>query len=240
MIYKNTSVNVVIAKIYRDFKPNGDDWVYDAMEWIGEAIEYIGAYTEMVLKPFSVRILQNKGLLPCNIELIEGIEYNGCVLPVSGATNIIKGHLKLPISTQHSCKLNPNYIHTTFEKGTVTIHCYSLPLDDKGLPLIPDSMEYREALSWYVLYRLVARGEKHPIYKDPEMLNQKWELWSVRAKNSAYLMDIPSMEKFKDSWCNIILDVNKYKKLFNTYSQTGGNGNIPGTKSTNDLTIIRE
>lgn len=240
MIYKNTSIKVVLGKIYRDFRPNGDDWVNDAIEWIGEAIAFIGTCTELELKQFCIKILQNKGKLPCALELIEGIEYDGKVLPVSGASNIITGHLGLPTSTEQSCRLNPNYIHTTFEEGQVTIHGYSQPLDEDGFPLIPDSMEYREALSWYVIYRLVARGEKHAYYKDPEMLNQKWELWSARAKNAANAPDIPSLERFKDSWCNIILDVNKYKKLFNTYTETSSDALTPGTKEINDFTIIRE
>ena len=44
-IYKTTSSKVVIRKIFRDLKPDRDNWIDDAIEWIGEALEHIGSAT---------------------------------------------------------------------------------------------------------------------------------------------------------------------------------------------------
>ena len=33
-IYKTTSSQTIIRKIFRDLRPDGDNWIDDAVEWI--------------------------------------------------------------------------------------------------------------------------------------------------------------------------------------------------------------
>jgi len=240
-IYKNVSSKQVIAKIYRDFRPSDSNWVNDAVEWMGEAIEYIGAYTEYVLQPFPVTVKEFKAKLPCSLEFIEGIEYEGAYLQPSGSSNTIQGNgIDLPLHTNESYKINPNYIHTTFEEGDIIIHGLSVPVDCDGFPLVPDSMEFKQALAWYIMFRLVARGSKHQVYKDPMFMEATWEKWAVRARNRAYAPDIDGYEKFKNSWNNIIIDVDKAKKLFNTDLEVLSQADDPNTKFISNFTIVRE
>jgi len=239
-IYKNISSKTVIAKIYRDFRPTDSNWVNDAIEWMGEAIEYIGAYTELILKPFCVDVIEYKAKLPCALEFIEGIEYNGSYLPLSTSSNSIQGdNINLPVHTSESCKLNPNYIHTTFQTGKIIIHGLVTPVDCDGFPLIPDSMEFKQALAWYIMFRLIARGYKHQVYKDIIYMEATWEKWAVRARNRAYAPDIISYEKFKNSWNNVIIDVDKAKKLFNTDLELTSKADNPDNKYVSDFTIVR-
>ena len=39
-VYKTISSKAVIRKIFRDLKPQNDNWIDDAVEWIGEALEH--------------------------------------------------------------------------------------------------------------------------------------------------------------------------------------------------------
>ena len=50
MIYKNTSSKHIIRKVFRDLKPNDDNWIDDAVEWIGEALEHIGSASQLCQK----------------------------------------------------------------------------------------------------------------------------------------------------------------------------------------------
>ena len=49
-VYKTTSSQVIIRKIFRDLRPDKDHWIDDAVEWIGEALEHIGAASQLVQK----------------------------------------------------------------------------------------------------------------------------------------------------------------------------------------------
>ena len=54
-IYKTISSKVIIRKIFRDIKPDKDNWIDDAIEWIGEALEHIGAAPSAVSKTMRTR-----------------------------------------------------------------------------------------------------------------------------------------------------------------------------------------
>ena len=40
---RTVSSKVIIRKIFRDLRPDKDEWIYEAVEGSGEALEHIGA-----------------------------------------------------------------------------------------------------------------------------------------------------------------------------------------------------
>ncbi|MDC6350701.1 hypothetical protein PP178_03990 [Zeaxanthinibacter sp. PT1] len=80
MNYKLTSSKEIIAKVFRDVKPDSGSWVLDAIEWIGEALEYIGVYSGLEKTFEDVEIENFRAALPCDLHLISMVEYNGCPL----------------------------------------------------------------------------------------------------------------------------------------------------------------
>ena len=61
MVYNTTSIKEVIAKIFRDFRPEQSNWIHDAYEWIGEALEYIGAGPNVIEKYDFIEIMACPG-----------------------------------------------------------------------------------------------------------------------------------------------------------------------------------
>ena len=88
-IYKTISSKAVIRKIFRDLKPQNDNWIDDAIEWIGEALEHIGAAPQLTLKNCVLDITDHKTLMPSDLYYINQVAINSSVSPVS-ATELDK------------------------------------------------------------------------------------------------------------------------------------------------------
>lgn len=217
MVYKTVSSDIIISKIYRDFKPNNSGWVQDALEWIGEGLEIIGAFTGMERKPFCVKIVDYKGKLPCGLEQIDGISYNNFRLPHSNSTNDIRNRCTdIPLHTTEFCSFNPNYIQTSFEKGEVIIYAQVLPTDCNGLPMIPDNTLCKIALSWYCMTMMLSRGFKHQTFSYKDALAM-WNLYYPQAQNDMNYPDIERYEHFTKTWTSLVINLNKQSEFFNDF-----------------------
>tara|TARA_R110000744_G_scaffold91706_1_gene177886 strand:- start:3691 stop:4575 length:885 start_codon:yes stop_codon:yes gene_type:complete len=82
-IYKTKSSKTIIRKIFRDLKPDSDNWIDDAIEWIGEALEHIGSAGQLCQKQCVLDIKDHKVLMPSDLYYINQVAINNSVSPVS-------------------------------------------------------------------------------------------------------------------------------------------------------------
>lgn len=78
-------------------------------------------------------------------------------------------------------QIKNGHIWTSFDKGTVTVHFETLPLDSDGMPLIPDNAALREALYYYARAKLVGSGRFVDRVFDERELMQRYESFAARA-----------------------------------------------------------
>lgn len=234
MVYKTCSINKILAQIYRDFKPSNSGWIQDAIEWTGDAIEIMRCYQGYVEQPKIVQVIDYRAKLPCELEYLLGIEYNNKRLQKSGGINHKNSKCScldnLVCDTQESYSLNPNYIHTTFKEGCITVYFLGLELDCDGYPLIIDDAIYREAITWYILMKMIGRGFKHQTFQYKDALEQ-WTKMYPKAQNRCRMPDIDSYEVFKKSWLGLARSTNMTNEFFNTVvtsNTSNSNSNIPG------------
>lgn len=207
MVYKTCSVNKVIGEIFRDFKPSYSGWVSDAIEWIGDAVDTMKAGGSYGEKSKQIEVIDYRAKLPCDIENLLGISYNGRRLPRSGGLNHknLKGSCVNLLVTEvsESYTLNPNYIHTTFQEGCITVYYLGIDTDCDGYPMVVDDAVYRAALKWYVLMMLLGRGFKHQVftYADAEA---RWKKTYPQARNRCRMPDIDGYQLFKKSWLGAV------------------------------------
>ena len=219
MIYKTCSVNKVIAQIYRDFKPAYSGWVKDAVEWIGDAIDIMKACGSYGEQSKTIDVIDYRAKTPCELDMLLGISYKGMRLSRNGG--LVHKNLKnsniniLPNCINNSYTLNPNYINTSFEKGCITVYYLGIETDCDGYPTVIDDAIYREALSWYVLMKLIGRGFKHQTftYKDAE---ERWLKTYPQAKNRSRMPDIDGYQQFKKSWLGLVNSNDPTKVFFNS------------------------
>ncbi len=222
-MYKTVSTKAVLIHVIRKFKPGNSNWYVDAIEWIGEAMGIIGSHAQYCNKPHLVHIKEFRAKLPCGIEQIEGVAYNGHRLVRNGGINNRESCVShLGVNTKESYTLNPNYIHTSFETGDIVIYGLSLPVDEEGYPLVPDEPLYITALGWYIMMNWLARGNKHPVF-NYEMCEQRWTKFYPQAQNANF-PDIDNYDIFRNRWNNLIEDIGANNHFFNSLinSETGG------------------
>jgi len=82
-VYKTKSSKTIIRKIFRDLKPQDDNWIDDAIEWVGEALEHIGSATQLLQKQCVLTVANHKVLLPTDLYYINQVAINNSVSPVS-------------------------------------------------------------------------------------------------------------------------------------------------------------
>ena len=78
---KTISAKYVIRKVFRDLKPNDDNWIDDAIEWIGEALEHIGVSGQLCRKDCVLKIVDHKAVLPADLYYINQVAVNNTIAP---------------------------------------------------------------------------------------------------------------------------------------------------------------
>lgn len=121
-------------------------------------------------------------------------------------------------TTAAAYDLKMDYLQTTEECMFVKIHYKALPIDKEGYPLIPNVREYKEALYWYVMKKLVATGFPHPVIpasmQGIDYCEQKYETYAGRALGEIKMPDQDRMFKLWASTTRLIPPVNFHEDFF--------------------------
>lgn len=229
MVYKNTSCKSVLAKIYRDLKPGYSGWEADAIEWIGEAMDYMGCSSGFEKHSESISVVNHRAILPANFYTLRGVYYEGEKLPFGGAYNNVQNFFAMEITPQTPQTavtdpnavtlispnqyegdyyiINPNYIQTSFETGEIIVLYYRYPIDEDGLPMIPDNITVKTAMVWYVLMQMLMSGSitSQFSYKDAQ---QMWKEKLIQAQNDVMFPSPDKAERFREMWVRMLPDTN--------------------------------
>ncbi len=186
MIYNNVSIKTLLSYIKGSFNFNDDAWKTDCIEYIGWGLEFLGSSPFFEKTHKNIEIKSYRGALPTNLNTIIEIQYCGQKLSLNRSNDFLDSYgSNVNYYDGESAQLNPNWIHTSFETGTVTIFYFKLPTDDEGFPLIPDNPKVFEALNWWVIYKLLTGGHKHHTIKDWKEAYQMWNSLYPQAQNAA-------------------------------------------------------
>lgn len=124
--------------------------------------------------------------------------------------------------------LNPGYIHTSFEKALVIFGYKGIVTDTDGFPVIPKNATYDEALSWYVIYRILMRNPSTHPQMDLSFAKQQWEQHKHRAKSVMKMPDPDEYEHFEQTWVHMI-----QPKMPHRQHQLVGGGTYQGSDLVN-------
>lgn len=129
MLHKSCSINEVIARIIRNTRVYDSSYVIDFKEWIPEAMGKMKTKFDLSPRFEDVNIVFHKGRLPCDLDHISAVEYNGTRL---GTTDSVK-HYK----TGHNL-------------GDVNNSANDIPLFKSIIEVAPNQAYYDENNLMYV------------------------------------------------------------------------------------------
>jgi hypothetical protein len=156
-------------------------------------------------------LLKLIGDSPDDVTLLESLDEVN--LKISKEATFI-GDYRTPTSISGmSYALNNSCIVTSFSEGTIDLVYDAFPVDDQGFIHIPDIYEYKQAVVWFVVTRMMMGGFKHPIF-DFQYADQKWEMFRHQAENYAKYPSLDEMEAFTNMWTRAKFERNLAPNMF--------------------------
>lgn len=119
--------------------------------------------------------------------------------------------------------IKPGWLVTNKSKGFVKLAYKAIAVDERGYPLIPDLTSYQEAIYWYVVMKLsfskwmkgtlggkgVNAGQNMYTY-----MQQQWNFYRNQAYAEAMMPTADEMKAIKNSWHQLIPDINADDTFF--------------------------
>ena len=119
--------------------------------------------------------------------------------------------------------IKPGWLVTNKKKGYVKLAYKAVAVDERGYPLIPDLTSYQEAIYWYVVMKLsfskwmkgtlggkgVNAGQNMYTY-----IQQQWNFYRNQAYAEAMMPTADEMKAIKNSWHQLIPDINADDTFF--------------------------
>lgn len=134
-----------------------------------------------------------------------------------------------PVKNKHTgldYNINLNKITTSFERGLIEIQYQAFPIDERGWPLVPDDVSYRDALFWKVAYHISMRNPKllqNQRMQDLEYCRQMWSKYCGQARGNANMPNLAQLERLKAGWLSLY---NRLDYESNDYKNLGKNQNL--------------
>lgn len=119
--------------------------------------------------------------------------------------------------------VNSDCLTLSVKTGNVCIAYLEFPIDDEGLPLIPDEESYREAVTRYLIMKIDykewrIKGTQHSknLYEDSRT---EWMWYVGQAANKAKLHSVDQLESIKNQMVRMFQSFNQHKNSFKTLGQ---------------------
>ena len=108
--------------------------------------------------------------------------------------------------TDRDFNTNFNSINTAFRYGTIDLQYLAMPIDERGYPLVPDDVSFRDALFWKVAYHISMRDPvllKNPQMQNMEYCRQQWNRTCVQSRAAANMPDLDMLIRLKNNWTRL-------------------------------------
>ena len=204
MNYQLISANSVIAKIENDFSIDYADWIPRVGIWLNDALSHMEIVTAYEEQSFPLEVDDYHVELPnvsiVDIKRILGISYNDeWLIRLNVIKPIRQPSIRLFNQSRETYNVKNGYITTSFKSGSIILYVDvpAIEYDELRqiyLPKIPNNDNIVLALEWYLLYCILRRGHKHPVYSldssnpitNPYLM---WEKYRKLGKNSLCKFD---------------------------------------------------
>ena len=226
MISGYTSINEIIAKLYRDLGINTEINELSLIEWAAEALELIGAYGQYNEVSECLELNKGKAKLPIGFHKLVDISYKN--RPVYWATNTNANNYQceecfIPVCVdndrQTTFYLNDSYVVTSLneeETSHICIVYLGIPVDENNYPLVPDDVYYRKAIAAYITNRIDYQEWRKGKVADKvyQQSEKDWLFYVNSAKGSANMPNVAQLENLKNIWTRLAPLRNEYSRGF--------------------------
>ncbi len=231
---KRVGIKRVIEKVYRDWGFNTDIVWADAIEWLSEAINLLGVsmgYEDRMSK--ELVLTKGRVELPCDIMYIRMVrDFNTQEVLVRSFDEFhLSNYYRCddePVAKCNGChpkigtyKTNSNFIYTDYDEGSLEIAYRGMPVDEDGMPTIPDNDKYIRFVSLYIAEKIGNKLYNQDKYSERKLdrLQSELAFATGSAKMAMVIPDIDAMQAWTNSSLRIIPTLNSHATGFKHDSQ---------------------
>lgn len=113
----------------------------------------------------------------------------------------------------HYYEIELGTILTSFPQGKIRIYYRKTASDKDGMPLIPDNINYKTAIYWYVLGKMIGAGFDYHIVKWEEC-EDRFEKFAARAMEEISYPSPNEMEHRINTFARLIPPDNYFERYF--------------------------
>lgn len=183
-------------------------YTIDFFSVMGLPKTYIDKYEVLDIKDY-------RSKLPCDcvaINQVRECETGACLI---GMTDSFNGTHREDRSVK-SFKTQGCLIYTSFRTGQVEISYKAIPVDDEGLPLLPDNAIFLETLELYIKKKwftvLFDMGKISPVVL--QNTQQEYAFKAGQCNNEFMIPSVSEMESITNMFNQLIPRVNEFNKGF--------------------------
>lgn len=167
----------------------------------------------------TVDITNYRAALPCDliaIRQVKDVKNNISLRATTDTFHLIHDEKKPIMRQEGTFKTQGNIIYTSFKEGKIAIAYRAIPVDEEGLPMIPDNSIFLKALELYI------KKEWFTIQFDmgkiaPAVLQnvQQEYAWRVGQLNTEFtLPSVSEMEAISNMMSQLLPRTNEFRKGF--------------------------
>ena len=170
-------------------------------------------------KVVTVDISNYRAALPCDLIAIRQVKDAKSNISLRATTDTF--HLihdgKKPIMRQEETfKTQGNIIYTSFKEGKIAIAYRAIPVDEEGLPMIPDNSIFLKALELYIKKEwLTIQFDMGKIAPAVLQNVQQEYAWKVGQLNTEFILpSVSEMEAISNMMNQLLPRTNEFRKGF--------------------------
>ena len=211
-IKNQLSVQRLVGKIDNDFNISESDWIPRVAAWVIDALSQMKVLP-MVKKRRTLEVTEKVAQFPCelNAKEIKVFDTNGCEIQHREGKSCKCRHEEIAVidnsnttginfmrvgTIVNNCNryftLDGNNIILNFDADHIIVESlevatYYDEYYNCECPYIYDNGLLLEALAWYVLFKYLSRGSKHPVYdlKSPNAAINPFVQWNTLKPKAA-------------------------------------------------------
>ncbi len=210
----SANIKSLLLNIKNTFEFNDNNWKDKAIDFIADGLSIIGCPSifEKVSEQFDIE--DYRVVIPSDVQnIIELTDTCNREIVIMNTNNLLSD-CKCSVETSPTyAEINGGWFNFNVETGKVNVIYYKLPLDDDGLPTIPNNPRVFEALGWYVTFKLMLAGNKHHTLTSWKEASNEWDRALPKAENSLRLDEMTPryMRLMGELWTNPTVRGNLHK-----------------------------
>lgn len=189
------------------------------IKYAADFMQIVGVPKMFDNKTAKLEVTKYKAQLPCDFYSILGVRMSDSHIAFRATTDIyhMSDDKECPDNYRDlTYKLQGNYIFTSIEEGEIEISYLSIPVDEEGLPMIPDNVKYINALELYIKKRLFTiLFDQQKLHQSVLQNVQQEYAWAVgQASNDLIKPSVDEMESISNMWNQFIWSTTDHRHGF--------------------------